>query len=161
MTKTLPIHKINYSIFLKDDFFDSKDTSYNTKISMYLDLIQIYGFRASQISMDLKIVNSVNKEKHFIDLLVYDNNLQPKIIIKIKSPEQYNEYISRKFTTNLFDIAKFSKGTIEYLVLVYSNQSGYIDQKDIVVVDYNKYKSFLDWEKSKFKHTDFIPFSNL
>ena len=160
MIKTLSLHQNTYSIFLKDGFFDSTDPSYNTKISTYLDLIQIYGFKASQLAMDIKVLDNKTDQSYFADIIVYDRILRPQIILKVKTPQQCNEYLNQKFTTDLFNLAKFSVNSIKYLVLVYPDVSGYVDQKDIVVIDFSKYKSFLDWEKSGFKHMDFIPMFN-
>jgi len=157
MTKTLSISTSTYSIFLKDGFFDSKDPSYNTKISMYLDLIQIYGFRASQIAMDIKVVEKKSKQTYMADLMVYNKTLQPEIIMKVKLPGQYDEYINQQFTTDLFELGQLSKNTVRYLVLIYPNISGYIDQKDVVVIDYIKYKTFKLWKQKGFEHMDFIP----
>ena len=157
MIKTLFLKQNKFSFILKDGFFDSKDPSFNTKISTYLDLIQIYGFRASQLSMDIKLVDKGSGKTYLADLLVYDKFLKPQIIIKVKSAKEYDEYISQKFITDLFELANFSVNSIKYLVLVYPNVTGYIDQKDLVVIDFDKYQSFKDWEKAGFKHLDFIP----
>src|SRR3989344_8045495 len=105
MIKTLPLKQNRFSFILKDGFFDSKDPSFNTKISTYLDLIQIYGFRASQLSMDIKLVDKVSGNTYLADLVVYNQFLKPQIIIKVKSAKDYNEYINQKFTTNLFELA--------------------------------------------------------
>lgn len=157
MTKTLAMTSRSYSIFLKDGFFDSKDTNFNTKISTYLDLIQIYGFRASQIGMDIKVIDKKLGHEYFADIVVYNNMLNPEIILKVKTPQEYNEFVNLDFTTDLFKLAKFSLKTIKYLVLVYSDNSGYIDQKEMVVIDFVKYKSFEAWKASGYKHTEFIP----
>ena len=146
MIKTLSLHLNQYTIFLKDGFFDSKDPSFNTKISTYLDLIQIYGFRASQLAMDIKVVDQLTKQTYLADIAVYDKFLRPQIILKVKTVEDYKEYSNQKFTTDLFDLARFSINTIKYLVLVYSDSTGYIDQKDVVVIDFNKYKTFCNFE---------------
>src|SRR3989338_487918 len=112
MIKTLSLHLNQYTIFLKDGFFDSKDPSFNTKISTYLDLIQIYGFRASQLAMDIKVVDQLTKQTYLADIAVYDKFLRPQIILKVKTVEDYKEYSNQKFTTDLFDLARFSINTI-------------------------------------------------
>ncbi len=157
MKITLPLKQNKFPFILKDGFFDSKDSNFSTKLSVYLDLINIYGFRASQLAMDIKVVDSLTKNTYLADLVVYDQFLKPQIIIKVKTIDDYKEYDDQNFTTNLFDLANFSVKTVKYLVLVYPNITGYIDQKDFVVIDFNKYKTFKDWQNIGFKHFDFIP----
>jgi|GEM_PF-4852501 len=151
------IKQTNLSFLLADGFFDSTDPSFNTKISTYLDLIQIHGFKASRIAMDIELLDKDSKKKFKADLLVYNNALRPQLIFQVKTPKDYQEYISQSFKTDLFNLAKLSVHSVKYLVLVYRNVSGYIDQKEVVVIDYSRYKSFESWKQSGFEHLDFLP----
>jgi len=145
---------------LSDGFLDDSDPKFHAKISTYLDFINICGFSSANIAIKPSADRSVLTDSiYFSDLVVFNSYLKPIILVDIKHPNEFEGYLKGTYKTSLFDIAREAEDDeyIKNLILIYSDNSGYVVQKEPVVIDYRKYKTYGSWVKSKFEHSDLLP----
>jgi type I restriction enzyme M protein len=154
--------KIKYSDSIKQ-YREIKNFKGNEEIvRAYLlsKLTNELGYKLENIEIEKEYdIGRPKTNKPRIDVIVRDDKGNAFLYIEVKSPDEFEKNKDEVIEKQLFNLASQEKGEgkeIKYLVL-YSFEMIEDKIRDrAIIIDYQKYSSFSDWEKER-NFTDKLP----
>ncbi len=120
-----------------------------------------YGYELSKIEIEHEYeAGRPHTITSFIDLIVRDINGDAFLFIELKSPYAYvNEDREQIIERQLFKVAAMEQAErrkVKYLMLYTINIAGIDINDECIIIDYEKYPTFKDWETVK-EYSNAIP----
>ncbi|MBD3245162.1 MAG: N-6 DNA methylase [Candidatus Moranbacteria bacterium] len=116
-------------------------------------LVNELGYKPENIELEKQYdIGRPKVNKPRIDVIVRDSKGNAFLYIELKSPEEFEKEKDETIEKQLFNLASQEKGQglkVKYLVLFSFEIVGDEIKDKAVIIDYEKYKSFSDWEKDR------------
>lgn len=139
------------------------DPEEQVRADLYLDLVEKYGYNtpnAVEMEKYYKIGHPHKRSDAKVDVIVKYPDGRPFLVIELKSPGDYDRYMEDSLKTQVFNIAAVENqvhGSIRYLVYHTRYwENGTLHHKT-VCIDYEKYRSFEEWDKDGRENLREIP----
>lgn len=132
-----------------DDYQDGEE---QVRADLYYDLVTDYGYgqdKVIEFEKLHKIGHPHKKSDAKVDIIVRFPDLRPFMVMELKSPEEYENYLESSVKTQLFNVAAVENqqhNSIKYLV--YHTRDWVSDRlvEKTICIDYEKWKSFEEWD---------------
>lgn len=119
-------------------------------------LVKELGYKPENIEIEKEYdIGRPKVNKPRIDVVVRDKDGKAFLYIELKSPQDYEKHKDEVIEKQLFNLASQEVGSgiaVKYLVLYSVELVGGEIKDKCLLIDYEKYSSFSDWEKTR----DFI-----
>jgi len=153
---SITYHRVHYT----DNLADPEE---KVRADLYLDLVEKYGYFSEDcIVMEKyhKIGHPRKKSDAKIDILVNYPDGKPFMVIELKSPEDYEDYMETSIQTQLFNLAAVENqghNSIRYLLYHTRFWEGLRLREKTICIDYSKYQSFDQWNTAGRQNLRAIP----
>lgn len=139
------------------------DPEEQVRVGLFYDLIEKYGYRNSKDIIDIEIYRKIGhphkKSDTKADIIVYQDG-NPFMMFELKSRGDYEKYFDESIKTQLFERAATedkAKGHLKYLVYYTRWYEDKELKEKFITIDYEKYKSFEDWDEAQRPNLRLIP----